>query len=56
MTITAEQILAVCAAGSTIATAIFWGAYYLGKVTNRIERLEERVDDHDRIIHHTGAH
>ncbi len=50
MTITAEQILAVCGAGSALATAIFWGAYYLGKVTNRIERLEERVDEHDQRL------
>ena len=50
MTISTEQILTVIGGGSTLATAIFWAAFYMGKITGRLERVEQRVDDLERII------
>jgi hypothetical protein len=50
MEITAQQILAVCGMSSALASAIFWGAYFLGKALNRIERLEEKVEDHEQLL------
>ncbi len=47
MNLSWEQIVAVIGAGSTMGSAIFWGALWLGRLTNRIERIERRVDDHD---------
>ena len=47
MTLSWEQIVAVIGAGSTIGSSIFWGALWLGRLTNRIERVERRVNDHD---------
>jgi hypothetical protein len=50
ITISTEQILVVVGVSSSITTAIFWGAYLIGKLMSRIERLEARVDDHDDAI------
>lgn len=47
MNLTWEQLVAVIGAGSTIGSAIFWGALWLGRLTNRLERSERRLDDHD---------
>lgn len=52
MTVTYEQILMVVGGASTITTGIFWGAYLLGKLVGRIDRLEEHVQDHDADIRH----
>jgi hypothetical protein len=45
-----SQVLAVVALSSTITTAIFWGAFLIGRAMHRIERLESRVDDHEQVI------
>lgn len=44
------QVFTYIAAGSAIANAIFWGAFLLGKIWTRIERLELKVMDHDQSI------
>ena len=48
MTISLQQALLAISLSSTIATALFWGAIYLGRLTTRLERVEGRVLDHDR--------
>jgi hypothetical protein len=50
MNVSLQQLIAVVALSSTITTAIFWGAYFIGKAMSRIERLEEKVDDHAKDI------
>lgn len=47
MTVSYEQILMVIGGASTITTSIFWGAYALGKLMTRVERVEQRVEDHE---------
>ncbi len=42
------QLLVMVVGGFTAATnAIFWGAFLLGKIQSRIERLEVKVEDHE---------
>jgi hypothetical protein len=50
MGLSAQEVLTVCGAGSAIATAIFWGAYLLGKYIARFEDVEAEVKDHDGRI------
>ena len=50
MSISTEQVLVVIGCASTIATSLFWGAIYLGRLTARLERVEGRVSDHDDQI------
>ncbi len=44
MTITSEQALMVFGGASTITTAIFWGAFLLGRLHSRIEDVEKGVE------------
>lgn len=55
ISISTEQVLVVIGAASTITTAIFWGAYMLGKLVGRVDRVEERVDGHDKVIERLEA-
>ena len=50
MTVTYEQILMVIGGASTITTAIFWGAYLLGKLVGRVDRLETHIKDHEDTL------
>lgn len=50
MTIPTEMILMVVGGATSITTGIFWGAWYLGRLGNRIEWLTERVEEHDRML------
>jgi len=50
VSISTEQVLVVIGCASTIATSLFWGAIYLGRLTARLERVEGRVSDHDDQI------
>lgn len=43
MTISTEQILMVVGGASTITTAIFWGAFLLGRLHSRMESVERGV-------------
>jgi hypothetical protein len=45
-----DQVLSVIGAATALANAIFWGAFLLGKIWARIERLETKVEDHDTAI------
>ena len=50
ITISSEQLLVVIGAASAFTTAVWQAAMYVGKLTNRIERVEDRVDEHDRFL------
>ena len=50
MGIDASQTYTAIAAASAVANAIFWGAFLLGKIWTRIERLELKVEDHETAI------
>lgn len=50
MNVTPQQALAAISVAASVTTAIFWGAYLLGKLVGRVERAEVRLDDHDRAI------
>jgi hypothetical protein len=41
MMISTEQILMVIGGASTITTAIFWGAFQLGRLNSRIEDVQK---------------
>jgi hypothetical protein len=41
----AQTVLAVIGGATTVANAVFWGAFLLGKMWSRIERLETKVED-----------
>jgi hypothetical protein len=47
MSLSLEVAIAVVGGASALATAIFWGAYFIGKYANRIDLLEKRVDAHE---------
>lgn len=47
MNISYEQVLMVVGGASTITTAIFWGAFQMGRFNSRLERLEQRMTDVD---------
>lgn len=53
MAIPLQEALMVIGGAASITTAIFLGAFYLGKLWARMERIEQRVDDHisDRHAH-----
>ena len=53
MTVTWELIIAAIGAGSTVAVVVFQGSFKLGQIWSRLERVEQRVDDHvsDRTVH-----
>ena len=44
MTISTEQILMVVGGASTITTAIFWGAFQLGRLHSRMVSVENTLD------------
>ena len=50
ITISTEQVLVVIGAASAFTTAIWQAAMYIGRITNRIDRIEDRVDEHDRAL------
>lgn len=50
LNISPQQVLAAIGVASSVTTAIFWGSYLLGKLVGRIERVEQRVDDHETEI------
>lgn len=45
-----QQALTVIGAASAVASAIFWGAFQLGKMRSDIDRLDRKVEDHDQAI------
>jgi hypothetical protein len=50
LSISAEQVLAVIAGAAGFITAVWHAAMYIGKITVRLSRVEDRLDIHqDRI-------
>ena len=47
MSISYEQILVVVGGVSSVTTAIFWGAFQMGRFNSRLERVEQRIADLD---------
>jgi hypothetical protein len=50
ITISAEQILVVIGAASAFTTAVWQAAMYVGKLSNRVDLIESRVDEHDHLF------
>ena len=50
MTITTQEILKVIGGSVAIVTAIWHAAMYVGRITVRLQRHEDRLDDHARAI------
>lgn len=45
-----QNLAAIITGTVAITTAIFWGAFLLGRLWNRLEWVERRVDEHDAAI------
>lgn len=54
MTVTAESVLLLLGAGATVATSIFWGAFYMGRIHSRLAEHDDRLNDLDREIKALG--
>ena len=50
MNLTPESVLWVIGIGASLATIVFHGAFYLGKLTNDLKRAHERLDEHDELF------
>jgi hypothetical protein len=54
--VSTQEVLAVVAGAVGLVTAIWHAAMYVGKLTVKVERHEDRLNDHeDRIDRMTGA-
>lgn len=49
-----EQFMAIIGAGSTMGSAIFWSALLIGRMTNRVERVERRIEEIDHTLERSG--
>jgi hypothetical protein len=47
MNVSPQQVLAIIGFGSTVATAIFWSSFYLGKIISRLDRIDDTIKDHE---------
>lgn len=47
LTITPGEILAALVGGAALATTIWHAAMYVGKLTVKVDRHEDRLNDHD---------
>lgn len=50
LTISTTEVLTVIAGAAGLVTAIWHAAMYVGKLTVRVERHEDRLDDHDEEL------
>jgi hypothetical protein len=50
ITISAEQVYGAILAGAGAVSAVFHFALYIGKLMNRMELVERRVDVHDEYL------
>lgn len=56
VTITPGEVLTVVAGAAGLVTAIWHAAMYVGKLTVKVDRHEDRINDHeDRIDRLTGV-
>ena len=54
MTIGSPEVLAVWAVASTVGSALFWSVLLLGRLTSRLERVEQRAEDLDKRMDRAG--
>lgn len=47
LTISTTEVLTVIAGAAGLVTAIWHAAMYVGKLTVKVERHEDRLNDHD---------
>jgi hypothetical protein len=45
-----QELLAVIGGAVAVATAIFHGAMFIGKLTVKVERHEDRLNKHDKDL------
>lgn len=50
-TISAESVMAVIGGAAALVTAIWHAAMYVGKLTVKVERHGDRLDEHDKRLH-----
>jgi hypothetical protein len=50
VTISAESIMAVVGGAAALVTAIWHAAMYVGKLTVKVERHGDRLDEHDKRL------
>lgn len=50
VTITPQEWLAVIGGAVALVTAIWHAAMYVGRLTVKVERHEDRLDDHDKAL------
>ena len=50
MNLSIQQAIYAIGLATSVTTAIFWGAYLLGKLVGRVDTLETRVNEHERHI------
>lgn len=50
LTFNATELLAVIGGAAGLVTLVWHSAMYVGKMTVRLDRVEDRVDDHDERL------
>lgn len=50
VTISTQELLVVIGGAVSIVTAIWYAALYVGKITVRLDRHEDRLNDHAKAI------
>jgi hypothetical protein len=48
--VNAEQLVTIVAGSAAIVTAIWHAAMYVGKLTVKVQRHDDRLDGHDKRI------
>lgn len=51
-----NEMIATTLGGITLGTAIFQGALHIGKIINRVDRHDVRLEDHDSKLRDHGEH
>jgi hypothetical protein len=56
MTISTEVLLTVVGGAAAIVTAIWHAAMYVGKLTVKVDRHEDRLNDHEDRLERVAGH
>lgn len=56
MTISTEAVLAVIGGAAGLVTAIWHAAMYVGKLTVKVDRHEDRLNDHEERLSRVVGH
>lgn len=56
LTISTGEALTVIAGAAGLVTAIWHAAMYVGKLTVKVDRHEDRLDNHDQILDTLRGH